>query len=421
MFLSIVIAIYNEEGNVRELTERIYSAMESLKVPFELIYVIDGDDSSFDILNEMKKSKKDLILNKSNKKRGFKKSFVEGFKLANKKATHILTLDGDLNHQPEEIINLVKKMDSARSDIVIGSRYVKEGKVEKLALWKRGISLLANFIIKILWKLDVKDKTSGFRLYKKEVIDKVTPLCRSDNFEFLLEILILSKIINYKANEVPITFKAREKGESKFDVIKTIKGYMKLTWMYFVKRPYRKPIVTRYVANRRAALILKGLKKLDKNKIKVLDVGCGDRYITDLIKRKGYNIVGIDKFTSKDCRWMIKDPDFVMDARDMAFKDNSFDAVISLEVIEHCDCISEINRVLKPGGFFFCSTPSPFSDWIRKVLIFLRLLENQDFEGHEHIIDLRKVPMKLLKYKKMFLWTSQFGVFTKNSNLTKKT
>jgi SAM-dependent methyltransferase len=323
-------------------------------------------------------------------------------------------MDGDLNHQPEDIRTLIDKFFFTDADIIIGSRYLKEGKIEKLALWKRLISIFANFVIKILWNLKIKDKTSGFRLYKRRIIEKITPLCKSNNFAFLFEILILSRLFKYEIEEAPIVFKARERGKSKFDLWKTIKGYFALMWRYLLRKKNSKPVVTRYVANRRISLILKNLKRFDKKKIKILDVGCGDRYITDRIKKKGYNIIGIDKHTSKDCRWIIKDPDYVMDARNIKFEDNSFDAVIALEIIEHCNCISEINRVLKPNGLLFCSTPSQFTDWMRRILISLRLLENQDFEGHDNIIDLRKeIPMKLLKYKKMFLGTSQFGIFAK--------
>ncbi len=172
-------------------------------------------------------------------------------------------------------------------------------------------------------------------------------------------------------------------------------------------------IITQYVADKRVSSILRELKKLDKNKIKILDVGCGNRYITDIIKKEGYNIVGIDKLSSKDSKWITKDPDYTMDATNMSFKDNTFDVIIALEMIEHCQCVTEIKRVLKTDGLFLCSTPSLWTNWLRKILISLRLLENQDFEGHDHIINLKKIPMKLIKHKKMFFGTSQFGIFTK--------
>jgi 2-polyprenyl-3-methyl-5-hydroxy-6-metoxy-1,4-benzoquinol methylase len=172
-----------------------------------------------------------------------------------------------------------------------------------------------------------------------------------------------------------------------------------------------RPFITRYVADRRLNEILSILKLFNKNEIKILDVGCGDGYITKRIRKRGYHIVGIDKLDPSDCKWMEEKPDFVMDATNMDFKDNHFDVVIALEVVEHSDCVTEIKRVLKPDGIFICSTPSPGTDWLRSILIFMGLLENQDFEGHDHIIDIRKIPMHLIVRKIMFLRSSQFGVF----------
>jgi dolichol-phosphate mannosyltransferase len=235
MFLSIVIAIYNEQGNVKELTERIYSSMDKLDVPFELIYVIDGKDQSFEIIKEIQKTKSNLILDHSPNLRGFKNAFVKGFQLINPSATHILTLDGDLNHRPEEIKNLLSAMEQKHADLVVGSRYTSGGQVKRLAFWKRAVSTFANFVIELLWKIKLKDKTSGYRLYKKEVIEKTVPLCTSGGFEFLFEIILLSRRFNYKINEVPIIFITREHGESKFNLFRTISGYLGLMRKYFLK------------------------------------------------------------------------------------------------------------------------------------------------------------------------------------------
>ena len=179
-----------------------------------------------------------------------------------------------------------------------------------------------------------------------------------------------------------------------------------------------KPFITRYVAKKRLGLIFQGLKKLEKiiqkNNIKILDVGCGDGYFTRAIRNKGYTIVGIDLQTPDTASWISFKPDYIMDATNMTFKDNTFDAVISLEVVEHVQCIPEINRVIKPGGLFFCSTPARNTEWVRHIVVWLHLLENQDFEHHDYIEDLHKCCMKVLKYRKMFLGTSQFGILTKN-------
>ena len=228
MWLSIVIAVYNEESNIKELTERLFASMKKLKIPFEVIYAIDGKDNSAKIAKQLQKTRKNLLVDASSEKRGFRNAFVKGFSMVNKKATHILTMDADLNHQPEEMGNLIKNMERNNADVVIGSRYINQGKVEKLALWKRGISLIANVMIKIVWGIKLKDKTSGYRLYKKEVIQSIIPRCKSKNFEFLMEMIIVSVRSKYKLTEEPINFIARQHGESKFRLVETAKGYFKL-------------------------------------------------------------------------------------------------------------------------------------------------------------------------------------------------
>jgi len=178
-----------------------------------------------------------------------------------------------------------------------------------------------------------------------------------------------------------------------------------------------KPFITKYVAKKRLSLILKGLqqheKKIPKEKMKIIDVGCGDGFFTKELRNRGYNVTAIDKNTPETAPWMAFQPDKVMDAMSLSFKDNTFDVAIALEVVEHVPCIPEINRVLKPKGIFFCSTPTPNTEWLRHIVVFLHLLEAQDFEHHDHIVDLRTAPMKLLSYKRMFLQASQFGIFTK--------
>jgi len=171
----------------------------------------------------------------------------------------------------------------------------------------------------------------------------------------------------------------------------------------FIKEDYK---ITNYVANKRIKLILNNLHR----EMKILDIGCGNKYITNKIKSEGYDIIGIDKNSLS--KWSNKEPDIVMDATKMNFRDNTFDIVLAIEVLEHCNCISEIKRVLKPNGLLICSTPTPKTQWIRNILIKLGLLQNQDSENHR-LFDLRRLPMKNIEYRKMFLRTSQYGVFKK--------
>lgn len=166
-------------------------------------------------------------------------------------------------------------------------------------------------------------------------------------------------------------------------------------------------LITEYVANSRIKLS----KRFLKSHYLVLDAGCGNMNILKKLKRKVKSIIGVD----------LKAPCNVMsNLNKLGFKDNTFDAITCFEVVEHCNCWDELFRVLKPGGILIVSTPAPNTDWIRRILLKTNLLENQDFEHHDHIVDLRKLNYKPCLYKKMFLNTSQFGIFKKVKRIDKK-
>ena len=219
--ISIIICLYDEKENVEELTRRIYA---SVKTPFELIYAVDGDDGTYDTIKKMN-NRKNMKVSYSGKKRGFKNAFIAGYKLVGKKSNKIVTLDGDLNHRPEEIEKLLR----VNADIVIGSRYLKESKVRAFRLWKRVMSIFANRLLSSLFKMNINDNTSGLRAYKKKKLDDIVSKCNeSENFEFQFELLLLAHKNNYKIAEVPISFEPRTKGKSKFELLNVMMGYARL-------------------------------------------------------------------------------------------------------------------------------------------------------------------------------------------------
>jgi len=237
--ISIIICLYDEEENVEELTRRIYT---SVKSPFELIYAVDGEDGTRDlIIKKMNNSKNKIKISYSRKRRGFKNAFMAGYKLVDKKSDRIVTLDGDLNHRPEEIKKLLRAV-MKNTDIVIGSRYLVEESKKVLknrassSHCKRAISVFANRMLNGLFRTNIEDNTSGFRAYKKKKLDGIISGCNeSENFEFLFELLLLARRNDYKIIEVPITFKPRTKGKSKFGLLETMTGYARLTCRYLCR------------------------------------------------------------------------------------------------------------------------------------------------------------------------------------------
>lgn len=224
--LSVVIVAYNENNNIVKLYKRIIKTLDKNKIKYELIFIIDGDDGTKESLSKIIKNKKNIIIDYSDKPRGFSNSFITGFKKISKDSTHVLTLDADLNHQPEEIPIFINEMREKKSDIIIGSRYIKGSKIYKREFVKSLVSSMTNLFFPFILGLSVKDISSGYRLYKTKVIKDIIPKIKRENFEVLAEILYLSK--KYKMNEVPIDFKKRPCGKSKFKLLDTFFGYIKI-------------------------------------------------------------------------------------------------------------------------------------------------------------------------------------------------
>ena len=175
MDLSIVLPAYNERENIPELTDRFYKVLKTLKLSFEIVYVIQGNDGSFELLKKMKDSgRKELKILYFPTPIGVGRAFKVRFFHINPKTKYVLTMDADLNHPPEYLPDFLKAIETTHADIVIGSRRIKGGKIEKEAdamysEWKKIISGFANIFLVIL-NLNVKDITSGYRLFKSNVV-----------------------------------------------------------------------------------------------------------------------------------------------------------------------------------------------------------------------------------------------------------
>jgi len=225
--LSVVIAAFNEQDNIKDLTTRIEKTLKSNNVPYELIYVIAGTDNTVKIAQELQKTIPIKIIYDS-QPGGLGNDFKKGFSAVSPSSKYVLTMDADLNHSPEEIPLFMKCMEADQSDIIIGSRYIKDAKLLNMPLWKRFVSKLANITFSIMLSTSIKDKTSGYRLYKHKILQNLASSFKSRNFEFLIEMLMIALKNKYKIQEIPITFNYRIYGKSKMDLFKTAKGYAKL-------------------------------------------------------------------------------------------------------------------------------------------------------------------------------------------------
>lgn len=148
-------------------------------------------------------------------KRGLGLSYIDGMYVALRTdATHICQMDADLSHNPADIPRLLDAAEDA--DFVIGSRYIEGGRIENWPLHRRLLSAFANRYIRAITRMTIRDCTSGFRCWRREVLERL-PLAsiRSDGYAFIVELAFDASRAGFRCAEVPITFVERRQGASK--------------------------------------------------------------------------------------------------------------------------------------------------------------------------------------------------------------
>ena len=125
--------------------------------------------------------------------RGLGLSYIDGIYLALRTdATHICQMDADLSHDPDDLPRLIAA--TADADVAIGSRYVPGGRIENWAAHRRMLSAFANWYIRSVTGLTIRDCTGGFRCWRREVLERL-PLgsLRSDGYAFVVELVFGSQ------------------------------------------------------------------------------------------------------------------------------------------------------------------------------------------------------------------------------------
>ncbi len=228
--VSIIVPTYNEAENIPTLLERIHKALNHIN--YEIIIVDDNSpDGTAEIAKKLSKKYPIKVIVRPGKL-GLASAVIEGFKNASGK--YIVVMDADLQHPPEFIPEMVKKLESGY-DIVIASRYVKGGKDLGLSTWRKVVSWGARILAWLMLPKvrKVRDVMSGFFAVRREYVTIKTKL---SGYKILLE--VLTSHDNLKIIEIPYTFKPRSSGTSKLGVkeyINYIFDILKLSKYFTIK------------------------------------------------------------------------------------------------------------------------------------------------------------------------------------------
>jgi dolichol-phosphate mannosyltransferase len=227
MKYTLVIAAYNEEQNIRQLTQRIIEILDRTSgITWELIYVIEGTDGTRAIVQSFIDERPHIRMIYNEKPSGLGNAFRQGFAAVPENSDVVITMDADLNHQPEEIPRLANAVEARQADIVIGSRKVSGSVIEGAPWIKTTVSNFVNVLIRRAIGMSVADQTSGFRAYRYSAFRKIS--FDNDGFAFLPEILLQAHTLQLKMVEEPINFIFRTEGESKMKWIPTAKSYLSM-------------------------------------------------------------------------------------------------------------------------------------------------------------------------------------------------
>jgi dolichol-phosphate mannosyltransferase len=210
----VILPTYNEKDNVLPLFEEILAVSGSL----EILVVDDASpDGTGDIVAEAAKKEPRIGLIRREGKLGLGTAYLAGFSRGlEQDYDYVFTMDADRSHNPRYLPAMLEMLD--RNDMVIGSRYVTGGGIENWPVHRRALSTFANFYTRIMLGISVNDCTSGFRGYRREVLETVDPFeVKSSGYSFLYEMVYRVSRAGYQIGEVPIVFEQRVAGDSKIN------------------------------------------------------------------------------------------------------------------------------------------------------------------------------------------------------------
>ncbi len=202
--LSIIIPAYNEAGSI---TDVISNIPNYLLEQSEIIVIDDGsDDNTYETAKKFNAIVIKHILN-----RGYGAALLTGFKAA--LGDIIITIDADNQNRAEEIPNLLKPIFDDKADFVIGSRYLGEYHY-KIPFTTRLGEKISYFLLGIRFGVKILNSQSGFRAFKRTILDDFTPL-REEKMAFTIELLTKALKKKYRIIEIPKTENERQFGKSK--------------------------------------------------------------------------------------------------------------------------------------------------------------------------------------------------------------
>ncbi len=225
--LSIVVPLYNEQDNVVLLTEKIHESLQGYS--YEIVYVDDfSTDKTRKVVKEMNDNQVHLIELKKNY--GQSLALAAGIDYA--KGEYIITMDGDLQNDPSDIPSMLEYAVSGEYDVVTGIRQKR-----KDSLVKKIPSKIANFLVRRVTKLDIKDNGCALKVFTKDIAKGLNLYGEMHRF-----ITLLAHLEGGQIKQVPVKHHARHAGVSKYGLERVFKVVADMMLLLFIRKYFQRPI-----------------------------------------------------------------------------------------------------------------------------------------------------------------------------------
>lgn len=234
--ISIIVPAHNEEENLPGLVAELVPVLEqnAETADFELVIVNDNStDRTAAIIEELAVKEPRIKPVHRHTLPGFGNAIKEGFK--NASGDIIIPVMGDLSDDPEDIPELVRKIEEGY-DIAYGSRFIEGGGTDGYPEAKMVANRAFNNCVRLLFGVRHKDVTNAFKAYRREVLDSIgIDNLEANGFDLTVEIPLKAHIMGFKSIEVPVTWHGRKRGEAKLKLSENGTKYGKrLLSLFFI-------------------------------------------------------------------------------------------------------------------------------------------------------------------------------------------
>lgn len=234
MKLSVVIPAYNEAESIPETLRSLYSTLQKHGIDHEIWVTNDNSkDNTAEVLATLQQEIPTLVFETNEGPNGF--GYAVRYGLERFSGDCVAVFMADMSDDPEDLVKYYKTMVRENVDAVFGSRWGKGGKVIDYPKHKKVINRVANYIVKMLMRIDYNDTTNAFKLYKRETINGIKPFL-SPHFNLTIELPLKAMVRGYSYAVVPNSWTNRKYGESKLKIKEMGSRYFFILMYCFIEK-----------------------------------------------------------------------------------------------------------------------------------------------------------------------------------------